>query len=78
MFRWTALWPLIGATIARDDTAAAIGCARGLLDPSQQRVPDDLLPPLEGAVRAWDGGDAAAARASLDVAVTIASRTGRL
>jgi class 3 adenylate cyclase/tetratricopeptide (TPR) repeat protein len=78
MFRWTALWPLIGATIARDDTAAAIGCARGLLDPSQQRVPDDLQPPLEGAVRAWDGGDAAAARASLDVAVTIASRTGRL
>ena len=58
-FRWTALWPLIGAALSRDDTGAAVAYARGLLDPSQQRMADDLRAPVEAAVQAWDAGDRA-------------------
>ena len=77
-FRWTALWPLIGAALSRDDTGAAVDFARGLLDPSQQRMADDLHSPVEAAVHAWDDGDTVAARGLLEAAAAIARPTGRL
>ena len=77
-FRWTALWPLIGAALSRGDTGAAVAFARGLLDPSQQRMADDLAAPMEAAVRAWDVGNGLAARDLLEDAAAIAGNTGRL
>jgi hypothetical protein len=77
-FRWTALWPLIGAALSRDDTGAAVEFARGLLDPSQQRMADDLRAPVEAAVQAWDEGDKLGARSLLEDAATIAQVSGRL
>jgi hypothetical protein len=77
-FRWTALWPLIGAALSRDDTGAAVEFARGLLDPSQQRMADDLHAPVEAAVQAWDEGDRLAACGLLGDAAAIARPAGRL
>jgi hypothetical protein len=77
-FRWTALWPLIGASLSRDDIGAAVECARGLLDPSQQRMADDLHAPVEAAVRAWDAQDTVGARRLLKEAAAIARPAGRL
>jgi hypothetical protein len=77
-FRWTALWPLIGAALARDDTGAAVEFARRLLEPSQQRMADDLHAPVEAAVQAWDEGDRLAARGLLEDAAAIARLSGRL
>jgi hypothetical protein len=77
-FRWTALWPLIGAALSSDDTGAAVEFARGLLDPSQQRMADDLRAPVEAAVQAWDEGDKLGARSLLEDAATIAQVAGRL
>jgi hypothetical protein len=56
-FRWTALWPLIGAALSRDEAGDAIGFVRGLLEPSQQQMANDLEEPVEAALRAWDEGD---------------------
>ena len=77
-FRWTALWPLIGAALSRDDTGAAVEFARGLLDPSQQRMADELQGPVEAAVHAWDEGNQAAADGLLGEAAAIARPAGRL
>jgi class 3 adenylate cyclase/tetratricopeptide (TPR) repeat protein len=77
-FRWTALWPLIGAALSRDDTGAAVGYARGLLEPSQQRMAGDLHAAVEAAVQAWDEGDKLSARGLLTDAAAIARPAGRL
>ena len=77
-FRWTWLWPFVGAALARGDFGTAVGRARGLLAPDEQRTSDDILAPLEAALHAWDEGDAAVARARLEEAAAAARTTGRL
>jgi class 3 adenylate cyclase/tetratricopeptide (TPR) repeat protein len=77
-FRWTWLWPLVGTALARGDLEAAVNRARGLLVPDEQRTSDDILVPLEAALRAWDEGDVTAARVRLDEAAAAARLTGRL
>ena len=77
-FRWTWLWPLVGAVLAQGDTAEALDLARGLLAPDEQRVSDDILAPLEAALGSWDAGDITAARAGLERAAAAARTTGRL
>jgi len=77
-FRWLALWPLIGVAVARGDVEAAVAGARELLAPSQQRIDDELLVPIERALRAWDDGDVSAAGTSLAAAAGLARATGRL
>jgi hypothetical protein len=52
--------------------------ARRLLEPSQQRMADDLHAPVEAAVKAWDEGDAIGARGLLEDAAAIARPSGRL
>jgi tetratricopeptide (TPR) repeat protein len=77
-FEWTARWPLIGIAMAQDRISEAVDCARGLLAPSQQRLPAALEGKVEQAVAAWEGDDREAARASLDQAVRLAQETGYL
>jgi len=77
-FRWLWLWPFVGAALARGDLETAIGRARDLLAPDEQRTSDDILVPLEAALGAWDEGDATAACARLEEAAAAARLTGRL
>jgi hypothetical protein len=72
------LWPFVGAALARGDFETAVGRARDLLARDEQRTSDDILAPLEAALRAWDEGDAAVARARLGEAAAAARTTGRL
>jgi eukaryotic-like serine/threonine-protein kinase len=56
--RWCALLPLLATAIARRRIPDALGFAAALLDPSQQRLPDDLTDALRRAVEAAEDGDA--------------------
>ena len=72
-FRWHALWPLIGVSLAQDRLADAIAHARSLLNPAQQALPPDIEAPLVAAVAAWAAGQIEAAddllRQALDLTV---------
>jgi predicted ATPase/DNA-binding SARP family transcriptional activator len=64
-FQWLALFPLLGVMLNRNDFAAATESARALLDPYQQRLPDELSQTLEEAIRAWDSCEPIMARSHL-------------
>jgi eukaryotic-like serine/threonine-protein kinase len=51
-FQWTALGPLLAASMANGDVATALEAARRLLGPSQQWLPDELTDALERAIGA--------------------------
>ena len=54
-FQWTCLLPLLAAMIrTAQRIEEAVECARRLLDPIQQRLPDQLAAAAEGAVQAWE------------------------
>jgi tetratricopeptide (TPR) repeat protein len=77
-FQWSALWPLMATTLAEDRISDAVGHARALLEPTQQRLPDPLTRRLEEAIRAWDGDELQAARVYLDQSVELAQEMGYL
>ncbi len=77
-FQWTALWPLIGTTLALDRVCDAIDPARALLAPSQQRLPDELTVAVETAIQAWESGQPETARSCLDQAVGLAQEMAYL
>jgi hypothetical protein len=78
MFQWIVLWPLIGAALAQDDLEDATGCARALLEPSQQRMADDVEAAIQAAVQAWDQEDINSARNWLQNALERAQEAGYL
>jgi hypothetical protein len=78
MLQWTALWPLLSVALQRGDAAAAIDCARTMLQPSQMRLPDELAGLLENAIQAAERNDAAQARELLEQAIAGAVRVGQL
>jgi len=69
---WVYLWPLIAVRLDGGDLAAAVACARQLLDPAQQRLPDDLESVVEAACLAWDDGEPQACGHKLAAAVALA------
>ena len=77
-FRWAALWPLIGVAIEHDDLATAMDYPRQLLDPSQQRLPQEMIQYLLAALTAWDEPDVNAASAHFRAAAKIAVDKGYL
>jgi tetratricopeptide (TPR) repeat protein len=77
-WQWTALWPLISLATARDDLPGAIDHASAVLDPEQQRLPQDLAVHLEGAVQGFEAGDKTAARNYLKQAIELAQDLGYL
>ncbi len=77
-FRWTALWPLIGATLADDRVGEAVDYARLLLEPTQQRLPEVLSEELKAALAAQDRGEIEPARSCLDQAMHLAEQAGYL
>ena len=72
--QWTALWPLITVALHEEQHSLAIEHARTLLDPGQQRLPDELVVNLEQAIQAWDGGAPEVARVLLQQSVTLAEQ----
>ena len=77
-FRWLYLTPLIAVALADDRIPEAIEHARGLLEPTQQRLPDTLEATLEGAIETWDKGQSEAARIHLDHAMELVQEMGYL
>jgi tetratricopeptide (TPR) repeat protein len=73
-FQWTALWPLIGVALTRDEDAMAVSYARVLLESSQQRLPDALAAELEDVVHTWDAMKPETTRAQLERAITLAQK----
>jgi class 3 adenylate cyclase len=85
-YRWVYLLPLIAALLSRvsvvsvgspaegvaEGVAGAVAAARQILEPAQQRLPDDLAAVLEAACAEWDRDDPAAARQNLAAALTLA------
>src|SRR5262249_56224136 len=56
-FQWTALLPLVAATIRSGDTEGALAYARTLLAPTQQQLPAEIFDALADSVRLWDEGN---------------------
>jgi tetratricopeptide (TPR) repeat protein len=68
--QWCARLPLIAVSLTQDRLSEAVANAVALLDPFQQRLPDDLTEALGCAVRAESDPDAA--RSALLRSVTVA------
>jgi tetratricopeptide (TPR) repeat protein len=71
-FHWLTLWPLIGVALAQDQVSEAIDQARGLLELSQQRLPEALAAVVEEALQAWDASQPEMAKFHLNRALEIA------
>jgi class 3 adenylate cyclase/tetratricopeptide (TPR) repeat protein len=69
---WICLWPLISVRLLTGNISAAVDASRQLLEPSQQRLPDELEPVVIEAGAAWDSGDQEVAGAKLAWAVELA------
>jgi hypothetical protein len=65
---------LIAVALHEEHHSLAIEYARTLLDPGQQRLPDELVVNLEQAIQAWDGGAPESARVLLQQSVTMAQQ----
>ena len=72
--QWCATLPLLATRLAKGQIPASVECAAALLDPCQQRLPDDLALALGSAVGAVESEDLAAAAVSLERAVELARR----
>lgn len=77
-FRWQALWPLLAVALVRGHEDKAWGCAQALLEPTQQRLPDQLNTALETALQAKAHNQTEAARCHLNGAMERAREMGYL
>ncbi|HNS50146.1 MAG TPA: BTAD domain-containing putative transcriptional regulator [Anaerolineae bacterium] len=77
-FQWLALWPLAAVLLAQGREDEAWAPFEALLEPTQQRLPDDLNSALESAILARSEAQAGAARLHLDRALTLACEMGYL
>jgi DNA-binding SARP family transcriptional activator len=75
---WTAIWPLMGVALVDSNLTQAITFVPKLLDPNQQRLPDDMSADLEAALTAWENDEHQAAQHCLEQAATIAKERGFL
>lgn len=75
-FQWTALWPLIGVALNKEEISAAVDYACALLQPSQQRLPDSINTILEEAIKGWGEYETAKVRINLNRAVELAQELG--
>jgi class 3 adenylate cyclase/tetratricopeptide (TPR) repeat protein len=75
-FFWTARWPLLGLELEAGDLGAAVTHARAMLAPNQMRQPGEITSALEGAIQAWEAGEAEPTRLRLQTALQQAERLG--
>lgn len=77
-FVWPALVILLAIYTDSGDVDQAVAAAKIMLDPMQQRLPDDLTTALGGAVESWEKGDVEKTRDFLKQAVGLAQEMGYL
>ena len=75
-FQWTALWPLIAVALNKEEISSAVDCARSLLQPSQQRLPDSINSILEEAIKGWEEEETVEVRINLNRAAELAQELG--
>ncbi len=73
MYRWVYLFPLLAARLRAGELDAAVAAARGLIDPSQMLLPDDLTAALTAACDSWADGKPTETAQHLANALTLAS-----
>ena len=76
--KWAALWPLMGVAVEKDQIEMAVQYASDLLAPEQQRLPDEVLASLEGAMHAWQSNQPGVARQKLEHALALAEEIKQL
>jgi predicted ATPase/class 3 adenylate cyclase len=69
---WVRLWPVVATYLTAGQVAEAVDAGRRMLDPSQQRLPDELERMLGSACSAWDEGDSETAAAQLASSLELA------
>ena len=67
--KWLFIWPLVAVRLQEGMVAQAVMAARVLLEPSQQRFPEELQSLVESASLSWDKGEADIAKNYLALAV---------
>jgi hypothetical protein len=77
-FQWQAIWPLVAVALAQGHEDEAWAYAQGLIEPTQQYLPDELNNLLEVAIQAKAEGQAGSARSHLDRAIKLAQEMGYL
>jgi hypothetical protein len=76
LYRWVYLFPLLAAHLAAGETAEAVAAARQIIDPSQQRLPDDLTDALSVAAQSWESDEQDETPRLLDDALVLAAAHG--
>jgi len=69
---------LTSLALAHDRIPGALEYARGLLEPTQQALPDTLKTVIEETIKTWERGEPEAARTHLDRAIGLAQEMGYL
>lgn len=72
MWKWVYLWPLVAVYLSDAWIGEAVTAARQMLEPFQQRPPDELEALLELAGAAWASDKPDMARAELARALELA------
>jgi hypothetical protein len=71
-YGWAYLWPLVAVHREAGDIGEAVATSRQLLDPEQERPPDELESALMAAHGAWDRGHHEVATEKLTAALALA------
>lgn len=77
-FQWLAYWLLLALNLEDAILPAALAATRAILDPSQQKLPDDVSGTLKMAVQASESGNIETIQAELQHAVKLARSYGYL
>jgi tetratricopeptide (TPR) repeat protein len=77
-FQWAAVWLLVAVALEERALSEAIDLSERLLDPTQQRLPEDLSLSIERAGHAWTSSNPERAQQELSAAIESASRLGFL
>ncbi|MCK6623764.1 MAG: hypothetical protein DPW09_36040 [Anaerolineae bacterium] len=77
-FQWLANWIVLAIGLKQEALPDAIKAARAMLDPSQQKLPDDVTETLEMAVQSWESGNTDMMQERLRQAVELAREYGYL
>ncbi len=73
VYRWVYLFPLLAVRLQAGEIDAAVAAARGLIDPTQMQLPDDLTAALAAACESWEDGKRTDTEQHLATALVLAS-----